>query len=150
MKKLLFPADTADGRRKNIRDNLRNLRTKYHSVFTVVLKVLSAISLVVLALYDILAVVVLVVDASRGGLPTSTDGEIGLFWEYLGGWANIIPGLFVLTMWAFLILVAVVIYKLITKNFKVVFFLQIFFMVVWLYLFLGSLCGYPILWMLLD
>lgn len=150
MKKLLFPADTADGRRKNIRDNLRNLRTKYHSVFTVVLKVLSAISLVVLALYDILAVVVLVVDASRGGLPTSTDGEIGLFWEYLGGWANIIPGLFVFTMWAFLILVAVVIYKLITKNFKVVFFLQIFFMVVWLYLFLGSLCGYPILWMLLD
>lgn len=150
MKKLLFPADTADGRRKNIRDNLRNLRTKYHSVFTVVLKVLSAISLVVLALYDILAVVVLVVDASRGGLPTSTDGEIGLFWEYLGGWANIISGLFVFTMWAFLILVAVVIYKLITKNFKVVFFLQIFFMVVWLYLFLGSLCGYPILWMLLD
>ena len=150
MKKLLFPADTADGRRKNIRDNLRNLRTKYHSVFTVVLKVLSAISLVVLALYDILAVVVLVVDASRGGLPTSTDGEIGLFWEYLGGWANIISGLFVLTMWAFLFLVAVVIYKLITKNFKVVFFLQIFFMVVWQYLFLGSIGGYPILWMLLD
>ncbi len=124
--------------------------SKFRSILTVVLKVLSAIGTSLLALYDILAVIVLVIDSSRGELPKNTVDEIGLFWEYLGEWANFIPILFGLTICAFLFLGVVVVCKLIRKNFKAAFFVQIFFMVVYLYLLLGSIGGYPILWMLLD
>ena len=131
-------------------ETVSHSKSRFLLMLNSVLNVLSVISLVVLALYDILAVVVLIVDAVNGGLPTSTDGEIGLFVEYYGKWSELTLYLFVLSIYAAIFLAIVLIYKMIRKKFKVISFLQTVFLALFLYLMLGSIGGYPIMWMLLD